>query len=81
MTHSARRVRDPRFQSAPQRFHAPDARMEALAQHCLAARQIIGEHGSPVMRRLIDLLLLEVGEMAANDCQGRRVPREQLEEA
>ena len=46
----------------------PNDALEVLVGHCLAAHAIIGEHGSSVMQRLIDLLLYEVGRaMAAGD--------------
>lgn len=46
----------------------PNDSLETLVGHCLAAHAIIGEHGSSVMQRLIDLLLYEVGRaMAADD--------------
>lgn len=55
--------------------------MEALTEHCLAAREIIGEQGSPVMMRLIDLLLFEVGALTATEHPARSRPREVLEDA
>lgn len=38
-----------------------DATLDLLANHCIAARTMIDEVGTPVMRRLIDLLLFEIG--------------------
>ncbi|MDB5647651.1 hypothetical protein [Methylobacterium sp.] len=35
--------------------------LDRLATHCIAARSMIDEVGTPVMRRLIDLLLFEIG--------------------
>ena len=40
--------------------------LDALASHCIAARRLILEHGSPVMRSLVDLLLHEVGDEIAS---------------
>lgn len=81
MTQSARRVRSPRIPSAFQRFHEPDAPMDAIADHCLALRALVSEHGSSVMLRLVDLLLLEVGETSVQRCQAATVLHEQLEDA
>ena len=50
---------------------ASDEVLDSLADHCLAARAIIGERGSPVMRRLIDLLLFEVGVEIAGQLDGK----------
>lgn len=38
-----------------------DDPMDLLAKHCIAARDVIDESGTRVMRRLIDLLLFEIG--------------------
>lgn len=35
--------------------------LECLLEHCIAARAVIDESGSSVMRALIDVLLFEVG--------------------
>ena len=37
------------------------ASLDRLATHCIAARTMIEETGTPVMRCLIDLLLFEIG--------------------
>ena len=42
-----------------------DASLDALAEHCLAARDLIDAVGDPVMRAAIDLLLVEVGRALA----------------
>lgn len=39
--------------------------LEALADHCMAARALIEEIGTTSMRELIDLLLYEVGHALA----------------
>ncbi|GJD76385.1 hypothetical protein [Methylobacterium goesingense] len=38
-----------------------EATLDLLANHCIAARTMIDAVGTPVMRRLVDLLLFEVG--------------------
>ena len=49
--------------------NGPDEALEALADHCLAAHALIGEHGSPMMQRLIDLLLFEIGVASASQIE------------
>lgn len=44
---------------------ASDEALDMLAEHCIAARAIVDQHGTPAMRRLIDLLLFEVGSQIA----------------
>lgn len=38
-----------------------DDSLDRLAGHCIAARAVIQETGTSVMRQLIDLLLFEIG--------------------
>ncbi|KQP31588.1 hypothetical protein ASF49_09035 [Methylobacterium sp. Leaf104] len=40
--------------------------LDVLAAHCIAARAVIEEAGTPVMRRLIDLLLFEIAVAMAD---------------
>ncbi len=40
--------------------------LDVLAAHCIAARAVIEETGTPVMRRLIDLLLFEIAVAMAD---------------
>ena len=62
------RTMTPRSIMVPLAPSQPHDAYESLVAHCMAAHAIIGEHGSTVMQRLIDLLLYEVGRaMAAND--------------
>ena len=62
------RTMTPRSIMVPLAQAQPDTAYDELVCHCLAAHAIIGEHGSTVMQRLIELLLFEVGcAMAAND--------------
>lgn len=42
-----------------------DDALEALADHCMAARALIEEVGNTSMRELVDLLLYEVGHALA----------------
>lgn len=35
--------------------------LDQIAAHCIAARSIIEEAGTPVMLHLVDLLLFEIG--------------------
>jgi hypothetical protein len=37
------------------------ASLDVLATHCIEARAMIEQSGTPMMRRLIDLLLFEIG--------------------
>ncbi len=46
---------------------APVDTLDALAQHCIAARSLIDRLGSDQMRCLIDLLLFEVGAQIASE--------------
>jgi hypothetical protein len=40
--------------------------LDVLAAHCIAARAVIENAGTPVMRRLIDLLLFEIAVAMAD---------------
>ncbi|MCJ2037093.1 hypothetical protein [Methylobacterium sp. J-068] len=40
--------------------------LDHIATHCIAARAMIEETGTPLMRRLIDLLLFEIGVALAD---------------
>ncbi len=47
------------------RFDTGRASLDELAEHCLAARDLIDAVGDPVMRAAIDLLLAEVAHALA----------------
>ncbi len=51
-----------------------DESLELLTQHCVAARGVIDESGTLVMRRLIDLLLFEIGVALAERTETRPRP-------
>lgn len=53
-----------------------DADRDALVDNCLAAHAIIADHGTPTMRRLIDLLLFEIGSAIGELGEGRRGNRD-----
>lgn len=51
-----------------------DDPLDVLTQHCIAARHMIDESGTMVMRRLIDLLLFEIGVAMAERVETRPAP-------
>ncbi|WP_170249243.1 hypothetical protein [Methylobacterium haplocladii] len=53
-----------------------ETRLDALVDNCLAAHAIIAEHGTPAMRRLIDLLLFEIGSELGEHGEYRRRGRD-----
>ncbi len=48
-----------------------DDSLDALAAHCIAARDVIERRGTSVMRQLIDLLLFEIAVAMAQVDEGR----------
>lgn len=67
--HTSALLRDPSPPGGP----SQDAALDALADHCISARAIIAERGSPVMQRLIDLILFEIASELAGQCAGAGV--------
>lgn len=51
-----------------------DDQLDILTHHCVAAREVIDESGTKVMRRLIDLLLFEIGVALAERTETRPAP-------
>ncbi len=49
-----------------------DNALDALLEHCLAVHTIIAERGTPTMRRLIDLLLFEIGSEIGGSVEAGR---------
>lgn len=49
-----------------------DTELDALASHGLAAHAIVDGRGTPTMRRLIDLLLFEIGNEIGGRTDRRR---------
>ncbi len=49
-----------------------DESLDSLAEHCIAARDIIEASGTSVMRQLIDLLLFEIGVAMAKATETER---------
>ncbi|WP_019904269.1 hypothetical protein [Methylobacterium sp. 77] len=48
--------------------------LDILAGHCIAARKVIDESGTSVMRQLIDLLLFEIGVAMAKAAETEHQP-------
>lgn len=53
--------------------------LDRLADHCITARTMIDEAGTPVMRRLIDILLFEIGLALADPLTKRDVALDTVE--
>ncbi|NEU11555.1 hypothetical protein G3T14_05360 [Methylobacterium sp. BTF04] len=51
-----------------------DDPLDALAKHCIVARDLVDEAGTTVMRRLVDLLLFEIGVAIAERDQPEHHP-------